>query len=169
MYFLDLEDLKIIKSYKFENVGVAGNIDIMNSNLLELKNHFDTQTDILFASVNNAIETCFYYYIGEQNNMLCATDEETEAFLGAVNIILTSFFNHIILDEGRKREHRLGVPEKISQIKMSYSLLKKAINQKTKINKFNIIIQYKDLTYSLCDGDKIEEKEFVHDVTELEA
>ena len=52
---------------------------------------------------------------------------------------------------------------------MSYSLLKKAINQKTKINKFNIIIQYKDLTYSLCDGDKIEEKEFVHDVTELEA
>ena len=29
MYFLDLEDLKIIKSYKFENVGVAGNIDIM--------------------------------------------------------------------------------------------------------------------------------------------
>ena len=63
MYFLDLEDLKIIKSYKFENVGVAGNIDIMNSNLLELKNHFDTQTDILFASVNNAIETCFYYYI----------------------------------------------------------------------------------------------------------
>lgn len=169
MYFLDLEDLKVVKSFKFENVGIASDIDILNSNITELKNHFNIQTDALFASINNAIETCFYYYIGEQYSMLCATDEETEAFLGVVNTILVSFFDYIILDEGRKREHRLGVPEKLSQIKMSYSLLKKAINQKTKINKFNIIIKYKDLTYSLCDGDKIEEKEFVHDVEELEA
>ena len=96
MYFLDLEDLKIIKSYKFENIGVSSNIDIMNSNILKLKNHFDVQTDVLFASVDNAIETCFYYYIGEQGSMLCATDEETEVFLGVVNTILTSFFSYII-------------------------------------------------------------------------
>ena len=37
MYFLDLEDLKIIKSYKFENIGVASNIDINIAIKLVLK------------------------------------------------------------------------------------------------------------------------------------
>lgn len=169
MYFLDLEDLKIIKSYKYQSYGVAGKCDLIHSNFQELNDFFKNQTAILFNGTDNAVETCYCYSINQplEDNSV-ATDEEMEGFLTAVNIILINFFNYITLDKGRKREHRLGIPDCLSAVKMSYSLLKKAINQQTKINKFNIVVTYKDLTFTLCDNKDIEKKEFIHDVEELE-
>ena len=63
----------------------------------------------------------------------------------------------MIKEDGRKREHRFDVPEKLQSAKINRSALKKAINQQTINDVFNLIIRYKDLVYILCDEKEIKD------------
>ena len=66
-------------------------------------------------------------------------------------VLLTSmYFFSCLLDEGgRARERRLGIPAALSEICISATALKRAINTKTKVDIFNLTIASGDLVYHL--------------------
>ena len=66
-------------------------------------------------------------------------------------VLLTSmYFFSCLLDEGgRARERRLGIPAALSEVCISASSLKRAINTKTKVDIFNLTIASGDLVYHL--------------------
>lgn len=167
MLFIDLEKIKITSSYNFVSREVHSTIDIATAGLSSMKEAFDEGVKRFFDEPVSQIETCFIYMLpgfGKEE----ADENEAEAFLTAVNVLLSSFFKYITLDGGRKREHRLDIPDRLSCVNMSKGTLKKAINQQTRVQKFNLKIVYKDLIFWLVDDKDIPEKEFVHSVDELE-
>ena len=87
------------------------------------------------------------------------TTEETELneddFESAVCCVLSSFFNCLIGKEGagRQRERRLDVPENLKKdVNCNMSLLKRAINYKTQVDKFQLTISSRSLKYILVGG-----------------
>ena len=74
-----------------------------------------------------------------------------ESFESAIKLILAAFFEALIEQpkKGRPRERRLDVPEELKQANCNMSLLKRAINYKTIVDKFQIEIRCGDLNYNL--------------------
>ena len=85
-----------------------------------------------------------------------ATEDELslEAFESAVKLILTAAFEELVgrLGLGRPREYRLDVPENLKTVNCNMTLLKRAINYKTTVDKFQIEIYSGDLRYVLVGG-----------------
>ena len=69
-----------------------------------------------------------------------------ETFESAVNLILTAFFEELTgrSGVGRPRERRLDVPEELKVVNCSMSLMKRAVNYKTIIDKFQVQIDGND-------------------------
>lgn len=169
MLYIDLENLKIVKDYHAENFNYilpSDLIDDTNMSLIETK-----------QIVHNVLQDVQYtkgrlgaHYEIEIETMKngAATEEEAEQFLTLVNIITLEFFHNFVnTSNGRKRERRLDVPEKLKTVKCSMGLLKNAINYETMRNKFNLIIKYKDLIYILIDEkDDVIKNAFIHDAEE---
>lgn len=165
MLFLNLDKLKIHKSYRHQTftveinepglvTGAIGHMKVAAENALH--ESFD---------VLPAIDALYEITIcgdGEAN------DEEIDGFLSATTIITRAFFSRILIKEGRARERRLDVPENLKVMNANMSIIKEAVNSKTLIDNFNLHIVYKDLHYWLIDTKELENSEFVHDVDELE-
>lgn len=167
MYFIDLEKLKIISSYNFLTREIQSIVDITTASISQMKEVFDSGVKEMFREQVPDIEMCFVYRLPGFNSAE-ADKHEAEAFLTAVNVIISCFFKYITLDSGRKREHRLDIPDRLSCVNASKGVLKKAVNQQTRVQKFNLKVIYKDLEFLLVDDRTIAEKEFVHSVDELE-
>lgn len=146
MLFLDLNKLKIIKDYNYETR--AGEI------VVNIDEPLMAQSEPLVRYFQNFIQPCgisVLYDITIDADETPATEDEAEDFVSVTNFLVGIFFANMIKEEGRKREHRFDVPQKLLAAKINRSTLKKAVNQQTINNVFNLIIRYKDLTYILCD------------------
>jgi hypothetical protein len=156
MLFLNLDKLKINKSYQYQTKSTV----IGDESLLQ-----GTIAQIGFAAKNGLQEVlddmpaieCVYEFIVNGDGV--ATEDEAADFISVVNIVLGAFFNRICQDKGRARERRLDVPENLKALKVNMSILKKAINSATIIDNFNIIIKYKDLFFMLVDEKDVEPSE----------
>lgn len=163
MYFINLEKLKIQKEYDARAYTGTFAFDInMPIATVREKMHQVFQDMVL----EYGAPTLFVLDLGHEGEV--ATEEEAEDFVNITNVAIMEFFKALIIDGGRRREHRLDVPDKLKIVKMSYSLLKRAINSRTKVDVFNLIITYKDLKFILCDEKGyVDNAEFVHDFNEL--
>lgn len=75
---------------------------------------------------------------------------DTDEFESFVNVCLSWFFAAFVEMTPRAREKRLDVPENLKQgVNCSLSLLKRAINYTTPIDKFNITIRCGNLRFEL--------------------
>lgn len=154
MLFVDLEKLKIIKDFHYETVTREFSFNI-DAPLM-------AQSDPLIEMFEKMIKPCgipVLYDITIKADESTATDEETESFISVTNFLVGLFFAGMIKSDGRKREHRFDVPERLQAVKVNRSAMKKAINQQTINDRFNFVIHYKDLTYVLCDEKQAKEEE----------
>lgn len=69
-----------------------------------------------------------------------------ESFESAVKVILAAFFEELVGQSraGRPRERRLDVPESLKGVSCNMSLLKRAVNYKTIVDKFQVQIDGTD-------------------------
>lgn len=147
MLFADVNKLKIVKTYIYETKEFIVDGLSHSDGLRKIKNVCDsTIGDLDFSR----IPQCYLFKINTIENNLEQKDCE-DFFETVVNILLASFFNKFCVDEGRRREKRLAVPEKLQAANIEIGLMKKAINQVTCCDVFNIIIEYKDMVYVMCD------------------
>lgn len=157
MYFIDLDKLKIEKMYHYQTFSVDIDLDLNSSAatiLADLKN----QLPQLFVE-KPAIAALY-----QINLRLDVNDDgiDGETFETLVNIVNAAFFSLFITAEGRKREHRLDVPERLKMTHINLSTLKKAINYATFADKFNIEINGGGFTYILVDTNKMDEGEKIN-------
>lgn len=152
MLFVDLNKMKIIKDFNYETrIGVIA---------LNINEPLMAQSEPLVKKFQDFIKPCgisVLYDITIDADETPATEDEAEDFVSVTNFLVGIFFANMIKEEGRKREHRFDVPEKLQPAKVNRSIMKKAVNQQTINNVFNLIIRYKDLTYILCDEKEIKD------------
>lgn len=152
MLFVDLNKMKIIKDFNYETR--------TNMIVLDINQPLMAQSEPLVKTFQSLIKPCgisVLYDITIDADETPATDDEAEDFVSVTNFLVGIFFANMIKDDGRKREHRFDVPEKLQAAKVNRSIMKKAVNQQTINNVFNLIIRYKDLTYILCDEKEIKD------------
>lgn len=165
MLFVDFNNLKIIKDFNYhtEEYSLMYNA---GGSLTETSQQIKTLLERVIK--HEALAT--YYIIHFEDDVEWNEEETENNFIGVVNTTLMNFFKIMTDPQKRQREYRLDVPDKLKGLHMSYSLLKKAINQNNINDIFNITITYKDLVYILCDEkDFKDEKIFIHTVDELES
>lgn len=153
MLFADLKKLKIIKDYHYQTQAGELNLDI-DAPLM-------AQSDDVVNFMQQIIVPCgipVLYDITISSDDSIATDDEAESFISIANFLIGIFFANMIKPDGRVREHRFDVPERMQAIKVNRSTLKKAINQQTINDVFNLQIHYKDLIYILCDEKEVKEE-----------
>lgn len=152
MLFVDLNKMKIIKDFNYETrTGVI---------TLNINEPLMAQSEPLVKNFQDLIKPCgisVLYDITIDADETPATDDEAEDFISVTNFLVGIFFANMIKEDGRKREHRFDVPEKLQPAKVNRSVMKKAVNQQTVNNVFNLVIRYKDLTYILCDEKEIKD------------
>lgn len=156
MLFADLDKLKIIKQYNYQTqTQILGDGSLLQGTIGQIANAAKIASQSMLDT-SPALE-CVYTFIIKGDGI--ASDEEVADFLTAVNIVVGQFFNCLTLNEKRKRDYRLDVPDKLKALKINYGTLKKAVNNKTVADKFNVIIEYKDLKYILVDEKTVEPTE----------
>lgn len=157
MYFIDLNKLKIEKMYHYQTFSIDIDLDLNLSAatiLADLKN----QLPQLFAE-KPAIAALY------QINLRFNTNDASidgETFETLVNIVNAAFFSLFTTADGRKRERRLDVPERLKAAHINLSTLKKAVNYATFTDMFNIEINGGDFTYILVDSNKMDEGEKIN-------
>lgn len=173
MRFVNLDTLKIDKEYRYttrdiciETSANEGIRDIFNSAAKSLR-------DL------NLERTCIPQFFNIQLEVRdFAADEVDDIFYTFTNTFLSAFVDVVCLDESRKRERRLDVPDLFKkEVRMDRSGLKKLVNTSTVNDVFNISICWDledgtSLYYDLLGQDKenesnIIERDFVHSVDEL--
>lgn len=167
MLFVDLVNFKIKKEFQFQNIGILVSLP-ENFTLQDVKNAVDAQLPKFFE-LKPAIGCNYEIFIKTADGEASATEEQARDFLSIVNVATACFFAQFVEKEGRKRERRLDVPDNLKALKVNMTLLKRAINNQTKADLFNLMIHYKDLTFVMCDEKDIPTKDFKHTVDELEA
>lgn len=149
MRYLDLNTLTVREedtldvSYFLQKVEVWSGCTLSKMGEL-LKPHCDLMRQGL-ASRDAAKVHSFTFELRSSDGVIDA--DEFESF---VNVCLSWFFAAFVEMTPRAREKRLDVPENLKQgVNCSLSLLKRAINYTTPIDKFNIIIRCGDLRFEL--------------------
>ena len=168
MYVINLEEMKQEKIYNYE----TREIDIP----LTLAEAYDMNVSKFKEAIKNIIDkenlsslTDYCFNIGLDDSL--STDEEEDAIVCISELITNTFFQTIITEEDRNREYRLDLPDNLTVLNMNRLYLKKAINYKTLIDKFQISIKFDDKFNFMLNNEqleKIEEKEFKHSLEELE-
>ena len=145
--YVDLKDLKV---------------KTINSNgeIITKGTHINIPKDLSILELNSLIKHA-------AKNLVADLDEskiynfafdllgeiEEEEFETAVNVILAAFFEMMVGKLGRPRERRLDVPENLKkEINCNMSLLKRAINYKTVVDRFQLTIGCRSLQYILVGG-----------------
>ena len=149
MRYLDLNTLTVREedaldvSYFLQRVEVWSGCTLSKMGEL-LKPHCDLMRQGL-TSRDAAKVHSFTFELRSSDGVIDA--DEFESF---VNVCLSWFFAAFVEMTPRAREKRLDVPENLKQgVNCSLSLLKRAINYTTPIDKFNIIIRCGDLRFEL--------------------
>ena len=147
--YVDLKDLKVKTINSDEEIITKGtHIEISKDlSILELNSLIKYAAKNLVADLDeNKIYNFAFDLLGEI---------EEEEFETAVNVILAAFFEMLVGKSGvgRPRERRLDVPENLKkEVNCNMSLLKKAINYKTVIDRFQLTIGCRSLQYILVGG-----------------
>jgi hypothetical protein len=167
MYVINLEEMKQEKIYNYETREI--NIPIT------LTEAYDMNVSKFKEMIKNAINkenlsslTDYCFNIKLDDNL--SADEEVEAIVCVSELITNTFFQTITTEEDRNREYRLDLPDNLTVLNMNRLYLKKAINYKTLIDKFQISIKFGDKFSFMLNNEqleKIEEKEFKHSLEEL--
>lgn len=149
MRYLDLNTLTVREedaldvSYFLQKVEVWSGCTLSKMGEL-LKPHCDLMRQGL-TSRDAAKVHSFTFELRSSDGVIDA--DEFESF---VNVCLSWFFAAFVEMTPRAREKRLDVPENLKQgVNCSLSLLKRAINYTTPIDKFNITIRCGDLRFEL--------------------
>lgn len=149
MRYLDLNTLTVREedaldvSYFLQKVEVWSGCTLSKMGEL-LKPHCDLMRQGL-TSRDAAKVHSFTFELRSSDGVIDA--DEFESF---VNVCLSWFFAAFVEMTPRAREKRLDVPENLKQgVNCSLSLLKRAINYTTPIDKFNITIKCGDLRFEL--------------------
>lgn len=149
MRYLDLNTLTVREedaldiSYFLQRVEVWSGCTLSKMGEL-LKPHCDLMRQGL-TSRDAAKVHSFTFELRSSDGIIDA--DEFESF---VNVCLSWFFAAFVEMTPRAREKRLDVPENLKQgVNCSLSLLKRAINYTTPIDKFNITIRCGDLRFEL--------------------
>lgn len=165
MLFISLDKLKLHKAYNYHTYTIEiDDTNYLSGTIGQMKVAAENALSEAFE-VLPAIDSVYEVVIVGEGD---ATGEEAEDFVSAINIITRAFFSRILKNEGRARERRLDVPEKLKVLKANMSIIKEAVNSKTLIDNFNLVIKYKDLVFYLADERDLEETEFIHDIDELD-
>lgn len=156
MLFADLDKLKITKTYNYQTKSsVIGDESLLQGTLAQIGFAAKNASQELLAEAP-AIE-CVYEFIIDGDGV--ATEDEAADFLVVVNAVIAQFFSCFTSAEARARQYRLDVAPKLKALKMNFGTLKKAVNNKTVTDKFNLIIKYKDLVFVLVDEKAVEPSE----------
>lgn len=149
MKFLNLKDLTIDEIEMLDTKFNRAAINIENEKLFDLKSLFDKAAQKMLLNVKTTDANIFEFVINKE-------DAAAEDFITYANLILSSFFNEILKKYGRAREYRLDVPENIKrQVNCNMTLVKRAINHATYVDKFNVWIKCRDFRFELV-GDLYE-------------
>lgn len=147
--YVDLKDLKVKTINSDEEIIITKGTHInipKNLSILELNSLIKYAAKKLVADLDkDKIYNFAFDLLGEI---------EEEEFETAVNVILAAFFEMMIDTKlGRPRERRLDVPENLKkEVNCNMSLLKRAINYKTIIDRFQLTIGCRSLRYILVGG-----------------
>lgn len=147
--YVDLKDLKTKTINSDEEIITKGtHISVpKNLSILELGSLIKYAAKNLIADLDeNKIYNFAFDLLGEI---------EEEEFETAVNVILAAFFERLVgkTGIGRPRERRLDVPENLKrEVNCNMSLLKRAINYKTAVDRFQLTIGCRSLQYILVGG-----------------
>lgn len=145
MFFIDLNKLKIIEDDDYSVVSKKIEINSDDSTIIIASKAREVCNKLLDKNKKSNNKSTVF-------NITIDIDKiEKEDFITIVNVFNAVFFEKIVIHKGRERERRLDIPENLSFIHTSAGLLKKAINNQTKINKFNLIIKCNDLYYYMID------------------
>ena len=143
MFFIDLNKLRIIKDYHFQPYNIEISLDLGSAAakiLAQLK-----EACASLCADTPAIAASYSVDVVAGN----ITEED---FITLTNLTTIAFFETLTTSEGRSRERRLDIPEKMQGVHISAALLKRAINQKTKVDVFNLAINCGDFHYVLVDN-----------------
>lgn len=163
MLFVDLDKLKITKNYNFLTESrVIGDSQLLQGTLAQVKDAVKIASQEMLAT-KPAIE-CVYNFVIEGEGE--ASEDEAADFLVVVNAIIGSFFSVLVKSEARERQYRLDVPARLKGLKINYGTLKKAVNNQTMTDVFNLTVEYKDLKYVLVDEKFVESNEAATDQVE---
>lgn len=150
MLFIDLDKIQIVKEKNF-NI-----LDINLTNLNWQESIFDL-ADQLKEIVKESIRDIDFTTATRFNFIIADSDSpitQTTDFESITNVILTVFCGAIAQNKGRAREHRLDMPWQFADVNIKRSLIKKLVNYKTLVNKFNIVIRSTNFFYySIAEGD----------------
>lgn len=145
--YVDLKDLKVKTINSDEEIITKGtHINVPKDlSILELSSLIKHAVKNLVADLNeDKIYNFAFDLLGEI---------EEEEFETAVNVTLAAFFEMMVGKLGRPRERRLDVPENLKkEVNCNMSLLKRAINYKTVIDRFQLTIGCRSLQYILVGG-----------------
>ena len=154
MEFLDLNQLAVRKTSEFTNIRecrISISNDDLDMPLSQFHNKLTNELQPLFKQLKDDAPTLFNIVL--DCGYLSYDDIEilTDDFVSFSEQITSIIFSHLVdSTQPRQREFRLDVPTNLKQeVFMPLHWLKNAINYRTKINKFNIVIRgyFQDDTY----------------------
>ena len=156
MLFIDLDKIQIVKEKNFNILDI--NLKDLNwqESIFNIADQIKTIVKESIKDIDFTTATRFNFIIadGEADSPITQTAD----FESITNVILTVFCDAIAQNEGRPREHRLDMPWQFADVNIKRSLIKKLVNYKTLINKFNIVIRSTNFFYysivedDLCDN-----------------
>lgn len=159
MYFCNLDKLKLTRTYNFQTFNCS--IPLISTEIPISKFEQDVKEALeptMKDAEKSAIEPCIDITLAVEDDKP-AEDSEIDAFLSLVNVILLVFTEMNMTGKGRKREHRLGLANtKLQGMHISQNLLKEMVNDKTRLDVFNIVIHYRNLIYDLCQPGEYEDE-----------
>ena len=136
MRFADFNKLKIVKSYTFKTNETV--IDLREAaTIFDIK---ECARQVLKKLITEESGIENFYRITLVCKPFATAVDNDDYFLTAVNIISAIFFDIMCTNKGRGREHRLDAPEKLKKLKTTMSLVKRATNSQTLVDKFNLRI-----------------------------
>lgn len=171
MRVINLEELKFKKIYNWETREIKMPFtleEFYNSNVSKAKEMIrEVLANQKFDSMVN------YQFVID--GFIEDDGEELDASIAADEMIANSFFEAITTEELRNREYRLDVPENLKKANMNLSYLKRAVNQKTIIDNFNLEVTcgvytwklVNDGDFTIYEGTEVE-LNYKHSVDELE-
>lgn len=154
MEYLDLNKLEVRGITEFTNIRecrVSISDDDLDMPLSQFHNKLTNELQPLFKQLKDDVPTLFNIVL--DCGYLSYDDIETltDDFVSFSEQITSIIFSHLVdSTQPRQREFRLDVPTNLKQeVFMPLHWLKNAINYRTKINKFNIVIRgyFQDDTY----------------------
>ena len=146
MEYLDLNKLEVRGITEFTNIRecrVSISDDDLDMPLSQFYNKLTNELQPLFKQLKDDVPTLFNIVLDCGYISYDDIETLTDDFVSFSEQITSIIFSHLVdSTQPRQREFRLDVPTNLKQeVFMPLHWLKNAINYRTKINKFNIMIR----------------------------